>query len=260
MFALVSVAGKALGTSRARVQDTAGFAQATHQPFGRARLSQGRSVGEGDSACPGAAAGSPGASWAGRWAGGSRETSLLAPAPAFPPALLFCSAPLQWLGAAPLPWGTAWLHPRGSHPTPSTQGAPQTQQDQPWGSKRRDTRDCEGLSTTQGCCPLPVPLTPLPAPILQVMLLGDSGVGKTCFLLQFKDGAFLSGTFIATVGIDFRVRPLRLPTPCLPQPTPRPRRDAGKGGRGVSSLCTPNNLPTSSRHSLKPFHLSLGER
>ncbi|XP_048653866.1 ras-related protein Rab-37 isoform X7 [Marmota marmota marmota] len=38
----------------------------------------------------------------------------------------------------------------------------------------------------------------------QVMLLGDSGVGKTCFLIQFKDGAFLSGTFIATVGIDFR--------------------------------------------------------
>ncbi|XP_035198611.1 ras-related protein Rab-37 [Oxyura jamaicensis] len=38
----------------------------------------------------------------------------------------------------------------------------------------------------------------------KVMLLGDSGVGKTCFLLQFRDGAFLSGTFIATVGIDFR--------------------------------------------------------
>uniref|UniRef100_A0A8C6Z1C4 small monomeric GTPase n=1 Tax=Nothoprocta perdicaria TaxID=30464 RepID=A0A8C6Z1C4_NOTPE len=39
---------------------------------------------------------------------------------------------------------------------------------------------------------------------LQVMLLGDSGVGKTCLLTRFKDGAFLSGTFIATVGIDFR--------------------------------------------------------
>ncbi|KAM9596799.1 ras-related protein Rab-37 isoform 2-T2 [Trichechus inunguis] len=38
----------------------------------------------------------------------------------------------------------------------------------------------------------------------KVMLLGDSGVGKSCFLLRFKDGAFLSGTFIATVGIDFR--------------------------------------------------------
>ncbi|XP_075117982.1 ras-related protein Rab-37-like isoform X2 [Leptodactylus fuscus] len=38
----------------------------------------------------------------------------------------------------------------------------------------------------------------------KVMLLGDSGVGKTCFLIQFKDGAFLSGAFLATVGIDFR--------------------------------------------------------
>lgn len=45
------------------------------------------------------------------------------------------------------------------------------------------------------------------------MLLGDSGVGKTCFLIQFKDGAFLSGTFIATVGIDFRVRWLQAPPP-----------------------------------------------
>ncbi|KAG2460916.1 RAB37 protein, partial [Polypterus senegalus] len=39
----------------------------------------------------------------------------------------------------------------------------------------------------------------------KVMLLGDSGVGKTCFLVQFKDGAFLAGSFIATVGIDFRI-------------------------------------------------------
>uniref|UniRef100_A0A3B4ATN8 small monomeric GTPase n=1 Tax=Periophthalmus magnuspinnatus TaxID=409849 RepID=A0A3B4ATN8_9GOBI len=38
-----------------------------------------------------------------------------------------------------------------------------------------------------------------------VMLLGDSAVGKTCVLVRFKDGAFLGGNFIATVGIDFRV-------------------------------------------------------
>ncbi|KAM9725187.1 ras-related protein Rab-26 isoform 3-T3 [Dama dama] len=44
-------------------------------------------------------------------------------------------------------------------------------------------------------CPFPVP---------QVMLVGDSGVGKTCLLVRFKDGAFLAGTFISTVGIDFR--------------------------------------------------------
>lgn len=37
------------------------------------------------------------------------------------------------------------------------------------------------------------------------MLIGDSGVGKTCLLVRFKDGTFLSGNFIATVGIDFRV-------------------------------------------------------
>ncbi|CAL1588303.1 unnamed protein product [Knipowitschia caucasica] len=38
----------------------------------------------------------------------------------------------------------------------------------------------------------------------KVMLVGDSGVGKTCFLVRFKDGAFLAGSFISTVGIDFR--------------------------------------------------------
>ncbi|TMS15545.1 Ras-related protein Rab-37 [Larimichthys crocea] len=38
----------------------------------------------------------------------------------------------------------------------------------------------------------------------KVMLLGDSSVGKTCVLVRFKDGAFLGGNFIATVGIDFR--------------------------------------------------------
>lgn len=42
-------------------------------------------------------------------------------------------------------------------------------------------------------------------PPSQVMLVGDSGVGKTCLLVRFKDGAFLAGSFISTVGIDFRV-------------------------------------------------------
>uniref|UniRef100_A0A8C5R2A8 small monomeric GTPase n=1 Tax=Leptobrachium leishanense TaxID=445787 RepID=A0A8C5R2A8_9ANUR len=46
--------------------------------------------------------------------------------------------------------------------------------------------------------------------VSQVMLLGDSGVGKTCFLIQFKDRAFLSGTFLATVGIDFRNKVVRV--------------------------------------------------
>lgn len=110
-----------------------------------------------------------------------------------------------------------------------TPGTFQTHRDQPWGEKRRERRNWGGLSASQRCCSLPVLLTSLPAPILQVMLLGDSGVGKTCFLLQFKDGAFLSGTFIATVGIDFRVRPPQLPAPRPSPPAPWPGQCAGQG-------------------------------
>jgi len=47
------------------------------------------------------------------------------------------------------------------------------------------------------------------------MLLGDSAVGKTCILVRFKDGAFLGGNFIATVGIDFRVREMLQTSPAL---------------------------------------------
>lgn len=41
--------------------------------------------------------------------------------------------------------------------------------------------------------------------IFKIMLIGDSGVGKTCLLVRFKDDTFLSCNFIATVGIDFKV-------------------------------------------------------
>lgn len=40
---------------------------------------------------------------------------------------------------------------------------------------------------------------------VKAMLIGDSGVGKTCLMVRFKDNTFLSGSFISTVGIDFRV-------------------------------------------------------
>ncbi|XP_036381363.1 ras-related protein Rab-26 [Megalops cyprinoides] len=44
----------------------------------------------------------------------------------------------------------------------------------------------------------------------KVMLVGDSGVGKTCLLVRFKDGAFLAGSFISTVGIDFKNKVLNI--------------------------------------------------
>ncbi|CAF2804109.1 unnamed protein product [Rotaria sp. Silwood2] len=38
----------------------------------------------------------------------------------------------------------------------------------------------------------------------KVMLLGDSGVGKTCLLIRFDNETFLNSNFHSTVGIDYR--------------------------------------------------------
>ena len=41
--------------------------------------------------------------------------------------------------------------------------------------------------------------------LLQTILVGDSGVGKTSLLVQFDQGKFQAGSFSATVGIGFTV-------------------------------------------------------
>lgn len=46
--------------------------------------------------------------------------------------------------------------------------------------------------------------------IHKVILVGDSGVGKTSLLVQFDQGKFQSGSFSATVGIGFTVSQLAL--------------------------------------------------
>lgn len=40
-----------------------------------------------------------------------------------------------------------------------------------------------------------------------MVLIGDSGVGKSCLLVRFADDAF-QDTFITTIGVDFRFRTL----------------------------------------------------
>ncbi|CAH8556328.1 unnamed protein product [Schistosoma turkestanicum] len=43
-------------------------------------------------------------------------------------------------------------------------------------------------------------------PTFKLLLIGDSCVGKTSLLIRFKDGIFLKGSYISTVGIDYKTK------------------------------------------------------
>ncbi|KAI1728377.1 ras family domain-containing protein [Ditylenchus destructor] len=45
--------------------------------------------------------------------------------------------------------------------------------------------------------------------LFKLLLIGDSGVGKTCVLYRFSDDAF-NATFISTIGIDFKIKTIEL--------------------------------------------------
>lgn len=45
--------------------------------------------------------------------------------------------------------------------------------------------------------------------LFKLLLIGDSGVGKTCILYRFSDDAF-NTTFISTIGIDFKIKTIDL--------------------------------------------------
>ncbi|XP_067871357.1 ras-related protein Rab-8B-like [Heterodontus francisci] len=45
--------------------------------------------------------------------------------------------------------------------------------------------------------------------LFKLLLIGDSGVGKTCLLFRFSDDSF-STTFISTIGIDFKIKAVEL--------------------------------------------------
>ncbi|XP_065212131.1 ras-related protein Rab-10 [Planococcus citri] len=45
--------------------------------------------------------------------------------------------------------------------------------------------------------------------LFKLLLIGDSGVGKTSILFRFSDDAFTT-TFISTIGIDFKIKTVEL--------------------------------------------------
>jgi len=45
--------------------------------------------------------------------------------------------------------------------------------------------------------------------LFKLLLIGDSGVGKSCLLLRFADDVF-NDTYVTTIGVDFKVRSLNV--------------------------------------------------
>jgi len=45
--------------------------------------------------------------------------------------------------------------------------------------------------------------------LIKLLLIGDSGVGKSCILIRFADDSF-SPSFITTIGIDFKIRTVEI--------------------------------------------------
>jgi len=61
---------------------------------------------------------------------------------------------------------------------------------------------------------------------VKLLLIGDSGVGKTAIMLQFSENTF-SETFITTVGIDYKYKFVTLTNKETNKEEKNPSRDLG---------------------------------
>lgn len=78
---------------------------------------------------------------------------------------------------------------------------------QPWQAPETTTSSLVPLK----CHPVDTVHFTDPTPLLQIklLLIGDSGVGKSCCLLRFSEDSF-TPSFITTIGIDFKIRTIEL--------------------------------------------------
>ena len=45
--------------------------------------------------------------------------------------------------------------------------------------------------------------------LFKLLIIGDSGVGKSCLLLRFADGTY-TDSYISTIGVDFKIHTVNL--------------------------------------------------
>jgi tRNA U34 5-carboxymethylaminomethyl modifying GTPase MnmE/TrmE len=46
--------------------------------------------------------------------------------------------------------------------------------------------------------------------LFKILLIGDSGVGKSCLLLRFAEDSFFGDRYISTIGVDFKIRTVNI--------------------------------------------------